>query len=152
MTEKLNSRSTIGYFVLAYIIVTILAYSVSYLLGMILHLPPPPPGTGIFDSPEFLKGVPYHLLINLLTWTVFSYLYFRKNITKNAPITVAAYLGLFWLVLAMLVDLIFFVLIPSPVALTFHQFYIEYQPWISITYGIVLISPMISFALMNLRG
>jgi hypothetical protein len=142
---KLNVRSATGYFVWAYIMVTVLAYLVSYLVGMIMQLPPgPPAGGSIFDSPEFVKSVPYHLLINLLVWTAFSYLYFKKNQKNGSLITNPLHLGLFWLLVAMLTDLIFFVLIPSPVALTFHQFYVEYQPWITITYAIVFISPLLA--------
>lgn len=146
---KLNVRSAIKNFIAAYIIVTILAYFASFMVGMMLKLPPPEPGGSMFDSPEFVKSVPYHLLINLLIWTIFSYMYFTKNKNRELNITTAFYLSIFWLVTAMLTDLVFFVLIPSPVALTFHQFYVEYQPWISITYLIVFISPLISQGLIK---
>ena len=151
LNVKLNIRKAIGHFICAYIIVTILAYSVSYLVGMMLKLPPPAPGVSIFDDPVFVKTVPYHLLINLLAWALFSYVYFRKNKKNPLDLSAAVYLGFFWLILSMTVDLIFFVMIPSPVSLTFRQFYIEYQPWISITYLIVLISPLISYGLIKNR-
>jgi hypothetical protein len=149
---KLNVRSATGYFISAYIIVTILAYLASYLVSIYIQLPPELPGGNMFDSPEFVKSVPYHLVINLVIWTVFSYMYFRTNQKRGLNTTAPVYLGLFWLLAAMLTDLVFFVLIPSPVALTFHQFYIEYQPWISITYGIVFISPLISSTLIKNRS
>jgi hypothetical protein len=147
LNVKLNVRSATGYFISAYIIVTILAYLASYLVSVFIRLPPDPPGINMFDSQEFVKSVPYHLLINLLVWTAFSYMYFRNNQKRGFNTTAPIYLSLFWLLTAMLTDLIFFVLIPSPVALSFHQFYVEYQPWISITYLIVFISPLLSFKL-----
>ncbi len=147
LNVKLNVRSATGYFISAYIIVTILAYLASYLVSVFIKLPPDPPGINMFDSQEFVKSVPYHLLINLLVWTAFSYMYFRNNQKRGFNTTAPIYLSLFWLLTAMLTDLIFFVLIPSPVALSFHQFYVEYQPWISITYLIVFISPLLSFKL-----
>jgi hypothetical protein len=149
---KLNVRSATGYFISAYIIVTILAYLASYLVSIFIKLPPELPGGNMFDSPEFVKSVPYHLVINLLVWTIFSYIYFRTNQKRGLNTTAPIYLGLFWLLTAMLTDLVFFVLIPSPVALSFHQFYVEYQPWISITYGIVFISPLISSTLIKNRS
>lgn len=151
LSAKLNARSATGYFISAYIIVTILAYLASYLVSVIIKLPPDPPGGNMFDSPEFVKSVPYHLLINLLVWTAFSYIYFRSNQKRGFNTTAPIYLGLYWLLAAMLTDLVFFVLIPSPVALSFHQFYVEYQPWISITYLIVFISPLLSYKLIKKR-
>jgi len=148
---KLNARSATGYFISAYIIVTILAYLASYLVSIFIQLPPQPPGGNMFDSPEFVKSVPYHLVINLLVWTLFSYMYFRTSQKRGLNTTAPIYLGLFWLLAAILTDLVFFVLIPSPVALSFHQFYVEYQPWISITYLIVFISPLLSSTFV-LRG
>jgi hypothetical protein len=148
---KLNVRSATGYFISAYIIVTILAYLASYLVSIFIRLPPEQPGGNMFDSPEFVKSVPYHLVINLLVWTLFSYMYFRTNLKRGLN-TAPVYLGLYWLLAAMLTDLVFFVLIPSPVALSFHQFYVEYQPWISITYGIVFISPLLASTLIKNRA
>jgi hypothetical protein len=148
---KLNVRSATGYFISAYVIVTILAYLASYLVSIFVQLPPQPPGGNMFDSPEFVKSVPYHLVINLIVWTLFSYMYYRTNLKRGLN-TAPVYLGLYWLLAAMLTDLIFFVLIPSPVALSFHQFYVEYQPWISITYGIVFISPLLSSTLIKNRA
>jgi hypothetical protein len=131
LNVKLNARSATGYFISAYITVTILAYLASYLVSVIIKLPPDPPGGNMFDSPEFVKSVPYHLLINLLVWTAFSYIYFRNNQKRGFNTTAPIYLGLFWLLTAMLI----------------HQFYVEYQPWISITYLIVFISPLLSYKL-----
>ena len=152
LNVKLNARSATSYFISAYIIVTILAYLASYLVSVFIKLPPDPPGSNMFDSPEFVKSVPYHLLINLLVWTAFSYIYFRSNQKRGFNTKAPIYLALFWLLTAMLTDLVFFVLIPSPVALSFHQFYVEYQPWISITYLIVFISPLLSYKLIKKRS
>jgi len=95
--------------------------------------------------------VPYHLLINLICWTLFSYIYAKKKGDAIYSFKEAMHLGLLWLVVAMVVDFIGFVLIKSPVSLTPHEFYIDYQPWISITYFIVLISPAISYSLLGIK-
>lgn len=135
-------------FLWAYIIVTILAYSLSYAVGIIFNLPSAAElGVSMFEDPAFVKTVPYHLLINLLCWTFFGYRYFKK--TGAYHLEEAFYLSCCWLITALIVDFTGFVLIKSPVSLTPHQFYIEYQPWISITYAIVFISPLISHALLK---
>jgi hypothetical protein len=148
---KLNFKKAILYFIWAYIIVTVLAYSLSYLVGSLMTPVAQAPGASIFDDPVFVKTVPYHLLINLLVWTLCSYAYFKRAKDKKPDFQAAIYLSFLWLVLAMLVDLTAFVLIKSPVSLTPHQFYIEYQPWISITYLILFVSPLISYAILKRR-
>lgn len=149
---KINIKKAILNFIWAYIIVTILAYSVSYLAGSIFKLPSYIDlGVSLFEDPAFVMTVPYHLLINLLTWTIFSHFYFRKKSTVTLIWQEAFRLGLFWLLVAMMVDFIGFVLIKSPISLTPHQFYIEYQPWISITYVIVLLSPLVYYGFQKLR-
>lgn len=138
------------HFIWAYIIVTILAYGISFAAGIIFKLPSHLDlGVGIFEDPAFVMTVPYHLAINLVIWVLFSYFYLRKPVNKNYLLREAFNLAVYWLLAAMIVDVIFFVLIKTPYSLTFHQFYVEYQPWISITYLIVFVSPFISHAIIN---
>jgi hypothetical protein len=148
---KINFKRAGINFVLAYLVVTILAYGVSFLAEIIFQLPSMEElGVTMFESPTFVMTVPYHLLINFLVWTGFSWLYFRKAEGRTILFKEYLHLALFWLVLAMLTDLIAFVLIKSPFSLTPHQFYVEYQPWISLTYLIVLVSPLVYGAVSTL--
>ncbi len=150
---KFNFKKAVINFVLAYIIVTILAYSISIIVGIVFKLPSSEDlGVSVFKDPAFVMTVPYHLLINLITWTVFSHFYFKKNENNKYLLKESFFLGIFWLAMAMVVDFIGFVLIKSSVSLTPYQFYIEYQPWISITYLIVLISPSIYYGLLKLKN
>ena len=148
----LNSRNATVNFLWAYLAVTILAYSVSIATGIILDLPEAPPGASMFDEPAFVMTVRYHLLINLVVWSFFASRYYRQQESQGVSARDAMYLGGAWLVAAMFVDLVCFVLIKSPFSLTPHQFYVEYQPWISITYAIVLISPIVAYALIRRRS
>jgi len=153
MQTKLNFKKAIVNFAWAYLVVTILAYSISILFGIIFKLPSYQDlGVSLFEDPAFVMTVPYHLLINLLTWTLFSYLYFKKKEGNKYLLKEAFHLSCFWLVLAMIVDFIGFVLIKSPLSLTPHQFYVEYQPWISITYLLVFISPFISYGILKRKN
>jgi hypothetical protein len=150
---KFNFKKAIINFILAYILVTILAYSLSIIVGIIFELPSSEDlGVSMFKDPAFVMTVPYHLLINLLAWTVFSYFYFKKKENNKYQLKETLFLASFWLVMAMAVDFTGFVLIKSPFSLTPYQFYIEYQPWISVTYLIVFCSPFICYGLLKLKS
>lgn len=145
---NLKYRRAILFFILAYIIVTILAYGSSYAAAAMYNLPSfQELGLTMFEDPAFVMTVPYHLLINLVIWTLFAWIYLRKSPGKQS-----VSLGIFWLILAMIVDLIAFVLIKTPYSLTARQFYIDYQPWITITYILVLVSPLLAGWIVRRRS
>jgi len=151
---KLNFKKAILNFVYAFVLVTILTFSSSFVATVVFKLPSYKElGVSPFQDPTFIMTVPYHLLINLLCWTFFSFLYLKvkKNEKDYISLKEASYLGIFWLVMAMIVDFISFVLIKSPMSFTPYQFYIENQPWISIMYFIVLVSPVISYGFLRLK-
>jgi hypothetical protein len=96
-------------------------------------------------APSFTATVPYHVLIMLVIWPLFAWLYFRRS---NPPamgvqVRVTLLLSIYWLLGAMLVDLVGFVTIKHPWSLTPHQFYIDYQPWITLIYAAIFLSPWI---------
>lgn len=149
---KINFKKAIINFILAYIVVTILCYSVTIITGIVLKLPTAEElGVGIFKEPAFVLTVSYHLLINLFVWTIFAWFYFRKNDNDTSKLKESVFLGFFWLITALLIDMIGFVIIKSPFSMTFYQFYIEYQPWISITYFFVFIGPILSYAISRIK-
>lgn len=149
---KVSFKRAILNFVWAYIIVTILAYSISIMAAIIFKLPSYQDlGVSLFEDPAFVMTVPYHLLINLLVWTLFSYWCLRKQNLSEYGLKDIFYLSTLWLVLALIVDFVCFVLIKTPLSLTPHQFYVEYQPWISITYLLVFISPFVSYKILQFR-
>lgn len=142
---NLRYRPAIILFLVAYIIITILAYGISYAAAEMFSLPSYQElGLTLFEDPAFVMTVPYHLLINLVIWTLFAYLYIKKSMQHGLILKESVNLGLFWLILAMIVDVIAFVLIKSPYSLTARQFYIEYQPWITITYLLVILGPLLA--------
>ena len=151
---KFDFRKAILNFVYAFVLVTILTFASSAVAALLFKLPSYKDlGISPFQDPSFLKMVPYRILINLLCWIFFSFLYLKakKNEVKFISLKEASYLGLLWLVLAMIADFISFVLIDSPMSFTPHQFYVENQPWITILYFIVLIAPLIAFGLLGLK-
>ena len=134
------------YFFAAYVLVTVLAAGLTITYGMINHSPEPSQlGVDMLQAPAFVATVPYHVLIMLLVWPVFALLYFRKRRPSSAEqeSRVTMRLALLWLVSAMVVDFVGFVLIKNPWSMTAHELYVEYQPWITLIYLSIFLGPWI---------
>ena len=119
---RLYYGRAIGLFVATYIVVTILAIALSLLIGMIGHMPEtaePMQNQAYLLSERFLP------LLNLIVWGLFAWVYFRRRV---APREEALLLGAFWLVAAIVVDYVGFVLIKNPISLNPHDFYIGQFP------------------------
>src|SRR5262249_19611675 len=98
--------SAMGYFVVAYVVVTILATAFAFTLIWVLNLPTSDElGISRAKDPGFLLSTPYILVINLLCWTAFAALYYRKRPVSCVETTAFA---LLWPLSAMVIDLIFF--------------------------------------------
>ncbi|HEY2039859.1 MAG TPA: hypothetical protein VGG95_09360, partial [Edaphobacter sp.] len=92
-------------FVVAYVVVTVLAIGLSMAIGMIGHLPPTPEpmqNQAYLLSERFLPGM------NLVVWGVFAWVYFRGSTAMRGEVVA---LGMFWLAAAVVVDYVGFVLI-----------------------------------------
>jgi hypothetical protein len=136
------TRATVC-FLVAYVLVTIFATASSVIYGMLNVLPPLAPGESILQDAAFVATVPYHVLIMVIVWPAFAWIYFRKpgsSLVKKETLQLA----FFWLVAAMIVDLVFFVLVQHPYSLSVYEFYVVYQPWISLIYLAIFISPLIA--------
>ena len=129
-------------FLPAYVLVTLLATATSVIYGMLIPTPPPAPGVSMLKAPVFLATVPFHVVIMLIVWPLFAGWYFRKRPLSPPE---SGRLGFIWLVAAMIVDYLAFVAVHHPYAFTPHEFYVDYQPWISLIYLSILISPWIWF-------
>ena len=153
LEKGLDTRRALIYFFVAYCVVTVLATATSVTYGIIYQTPQPEElGVSLLKAPSFTATVPYHVLIMLLVWPVFAWVYFRKRQHENQgqEVSEALRLSFFWLAAAMFVDFICFVLIKHPYSLTPHEFYVEYQPWISLIYASIFLSPFISLGLSRL--
>jgi hypothetical protein len=153
LEKGLDIRRALIYFSIAYGVVTVLATATTITYGMIYHSPQPEElGVSLLKAPSFVATVPYHVLIMLLVWPVFAWVYFRKRQQENQDKEVRETLRLsfLWLAAAVIVDFVCFVLIKHPWSLTPHEFYVEYEPWISLIYISIFLSPLIRLALSRL--
>ena len=104
------------------------------------------------DSPgmgeAYEKTKPFHPLYNWLVFPVFAWLYFLT--INNLSLGIVLLVGVIWVSLTIVIDLIGWVLIKHPWSLSFKEFYIDYQPWITLTYLVILLSPLFAYTMMNL--
>lgn len=137
-----QSRKAIWYFVLAYWIVTILGILLTIAFAALFDPPSPQElGVSFSQAPAYLMTLPYHPLLNLF-WLPFAWLYLR-GFTTDERQREALKLGTFWVVICILIDLVGWILIPHPWAMTFKEFYVDYQPWITLIYLAIFLSPII---------
>ncbi|CAM4443048.1 Nitroreductase [Paenibacillus tarimensis] len=91
----------------------------------------------------YKKTEPYHPLYNIILFPIFSYIYLVQvnpaNLYQEALIIAAT-----WTAITIIVDLIGWVLIKHPWYMTFKEMYIDYQPWITLIYISIFVSPFIA--------
>jgi hypothetical protein len=144
----------LAYFLVAYVLVTVLAAGLTITYGAVYGLPEPNElGLGLLGAPAFVATVPYHVLIMLGVWPVFAWIYFRgrRPESRDQEVRQTWRLGSLWLVAAMVVDYVGFVLLDNPWSMTTRELYVDYQPWISLIYLSILVSPWIRLLLSSWR-
>ena len=150
---KSESKTTFNYkralasFFAAYITVSILATAISIIYEMTYKPPPATAGMSILQAPSFLATVPYHVVIMLLIWPLFAAKYFQK---RQQTIKETWRLSITWLLLAMVVDFIAFVMIKHSYSFTPYEFYVLYQPWISLIYIAIFLSPFLRLFILKM--
>ena len=131
------------YLFIAYWIVTILGILLTLAFAALFHPPTPQElGVPVTQAPAYTMTLPYHPLLNLLVWPLFAWWYLRGLPPLVQPAREALRLGAFWTVITILVDLFGWVLLPHIWRMTFAEFYIDYQPWITLIYLIIFASPI----------
>ena len=142
------TRATVTFFA-AYVVVTLVAVALSMAAEAAMHNPPT---SDMVHSPSYVFAEKFFPIINLLVWTAFSWVYFKPNGTATVLAREALTLGTFWLLLAILVDYVGFVLIKNPISLSAHDFYIGQFPWIYLIYLAILVSPILYATLRSKRA
>jgi hypothetical protein len=131
------------YLFLAYWIVTALGILLTIVFAVTVR-PFSSAAVPMLQVPAYVMSVPFHPLLNLLVWPVFGWLYLRRPTPNSERLMEALRLGLFWVVATAVIDLFGWVLVPHPWHMTLEQFYVGYQPWISLIYLVIFISPILA--------
>jgi hypothetical protein len=138
--KTIDPKRALVSFLIAYIIVTVLAIASSLGYSAFFNLPTQKPGESILLDPGFVATVPYHVLIMLIIWPLFAWFYFKKRVPE---VKEALGLSWFWLIAAIILDYVAYVVPTHIYSLTHYEFYVVYQPWISLIYLAIFVSPFI---------
>jgi hypothetical protein len=132
------------YLLLAYWIVTLLGLLLTVAVWLILQPATPEElGVSAAEAPAYTMTLPLHPLLNVLVWPLFALRYLR-GLPSSVPLRREGLrLGAFWAVVTIIVDPVGWVLIPHPWAMTLKEFYVDYQPWITVIYLVIFLSPVV---------
>ena len=140
MFGRLRFLRAVLLFLLGYVLVTILAIALAMSVEVIMQ----PNHTGkMVLNPAYILSQRFYPLINLLVWIPISWIYFKAPRGDSDLRSEAWTLGAFWLALALIVDLVGFVIIENPISLSPYDFYVGQFPWIYLIYAAILLSPIL---------
>lgn len=124
----------------AYIIVTLIGIGHTIFNIYVLKMPPMKKNS---MGEGYEKTKPFHPTYNIIIFPIFAAIYLNRLDTPS--LLDAAVTGLIWMWITIIFDLLAWVIIKHPWSLSFKGFYIDYQPWISIIYLVIFISPIVAF-------
>lgn len=131
------------YFWLSYIVVTLIGIRHTIFNIYVLHMSPMD-NKGMREGYEKTKL--WHPLYNIVLFSLFGWMYLQ---TLSAPtLTDALLTGLIWAGICIVFDVFGWVLIKHPWSLSFREFYIDYQPWITLIYLAIFLGPVIAYILI----
>ena len=132
------------FFWVCYILVTLVGVLHTVFNIYVLHMKP-------MDDKSMGEGYertkPWHPLYNIILFTIFGLLY--MNGIANPTIAEALITGAIWSGIWIVFDVFGWVIIKHPWSLSFKEFYIDYQPWISLIYIAIFLGPVIGFAFVR---
>lgn len=134
------------WFWIAYIIVTNIGVLHTIFNIKVLHMKSMKESPGMGEGYE--KTKPWHPLYNVVIFPIFAYLYLHG--LEIVMLTEVMATSLIWGTITVVFDLFGWVLIKHPWSLTFREFYIDYQPWITLIYITIYASPFIAYGFMRI--
>lgn len=136
-----NFGMSMLWFWTAYVIVTLIGIGHTVFNITVLHMKSMKDSPGMGEGYE--KTKPWHPLYNIILFPLCGWLYMRG--LAQPTLTEALLSGLVWVGICIAVDLVGWVLIRHPWSLTFKEFYVDYQPWISLIYLAIFLGPVIGY-------
>lgn len=141
-----NFGMSMLWFWLAYLIVTLIGIGHTLFNIVVLHMKSMKDSPGMGEGYE--KTKPWHPLYNIVIFSLFGYFYL--NGLANPSMGEALLTGLIWAGICLVFDAIGWVMIQHPWSLSFKEFYIDYQPWISLIYLAIFLGPVIGFLIFRI--
>jgi len=129
----------------AYAIVTSIGIAHTVFNITVRHMGTMRDGPGMGEGYERTR--PWHPLYNLLVFPLFAGL----CLPGGAAVRDAAALSLLWGTAKVVLDVFGWVLIRHPWSLSFREFYVDYQPWITLIYLTICASPFMALLSKGLR-
>ena len=126
---------------IGYVIVTWIGIGQTIFNIKVLHMKSMKESPGMGEGYE--KTKPWHPLYNIVIFSILGCVYVSG--LENPTLAVALIAGAIWAVICIVVDLIGWVLIKHPWRLTFKEFYVDYQPWITLIYIAIFLGPVVGF-------
>ena len=127
------------WFLVAYTVVTWIGILHTIFNIKVLHMKSMKESKGMGEGYE--KTKPWHPLYNIVIFPIFGYLYMKG--IADPTMSEALITGAIWTGICIVADLVGWVLVKHPWRLTFKQFYVEYQPWITLIYIAIFLGPVI---------
>lgn len=129
----------------AMIVVTLIGILHTIFNIKFLHMKSMAESPGMGDAYE--KTKPFHSLYNIVIFPIFAGLYFRTLGTVDFK--TAALTSLVWGTLIIVFDFFGWVVIKHPWSMSVRDFYIKYQPWITLIYLAIYASPFLAYFIMG---
>ena len=139
-----NFGLSLIYYWSAYFIVTLVGVLHTIFNIVVLHMKSMKDSPGMGEGYE--KTKPWHPLYNIIIFPIFAYFYGLEIITLSNVIATS----IIWGTITVVFDVIGWVLIKHPWSLSFKEFYIDYQPFITLIYITIYASPFITYIIMDL--
>lgn len=136
-----NFGMSMLWFWTAYIIVTFIGIGHTIFNICVLHMKSMKDSPGMGEGYERTK--PWHPLYNIIMFSVFGFLYMHglsEPSIQEALVTDAVWSGI-----CIVADLFGWVIIKHPWSLSFKEFYVDYQPWITLIYAAIFLGPVAGF-------
>lgn len=136
-----NFGMSMLWFWVSYFVVTAVGIGHTIFNILVLKMKSMKDGPGMGEGYE--KTKPWHPLYNIILFSLFGFLYMHG--LENSTIREALITGALWSGICIVFDVFGWVVIKHPWSLTFKQFYVEYQPWITLIYIAIFLGPVIGY-------
>ena len=95
-----------------------------------------------FQKKAYKKSLPYTPVYYLIVWLLCSTFYFSQH-TAVHVFSDGLLTGILWWLLTLLLEMLLWIIARHRMQLSWKEMYMESQPWLSVSYYAVLISPLI---------